>query len=70
MTPKEKAIQIIDSFTQINGNSLFAKECAFMVVDEMLKECTALNPDLVNPFYKSEKVVYWASVRVEIDHIQ
>ena len=37
MTPKEKAKELIEKYTFINGNSFFAKDCAMIAVDEILK---------------------------------
>ena len=43
MTPKEKAIELVDSFYQISGDSVYdgitkgmAKKCALIAVDEMI----------------------------------
>ena len=36
MTPKEKAKELIEKYTFINGNSFFAKDCAIIAVDEIL----------------------------------
>jgi hypothetical protein len=43
MTTKEKAIQILDRFIQLNGNSFFAKECSLFLVDEILKQFDGLH---------------------------
>jgi hypothetical protein len=36
-TPKQKAIELIDNFIQINGNSFCAIQCAIRCVDEILE---------------------------------
>ena len=37
MTPQQKALELVDKFTQTNGNAFFAKECALIAVDEIIK---------------------------------
>jgi hypothetical protein len=46
-----------------------AKECALIFAEEMLNECTNLDEKLVNWLYKSEKVVFWQSVKSEIEQL-
>jgi hypothetical protein len=57
MTPKEKAEELVDKFIQINGNAFFAKECALIAVDEIVKA----GKD-VDEFCDS----YWLEVKNEI----
>jgi len=77
-TPKEFAKDLVDSYIEImpplanqTGNSImaFAKECALKFAEEMLQECTNLDEKLVNWLYKSEKVVFWQSVKSEIEQL-
>jgi hypothetical protein len=56
-SPKEKAKELIDKFTQTNGNSFFAKECALIAVDEILKL------KLQEVYQNSD---YWQEVKQEI----
>jgi len=60
MTPKEKAEELIDKFTQTNGNSFFAKECALIAVDEILKL------ELQEVYQNSD---YWQEVKQEIEKL-
>ncbi len=30
MIPQQKALELVDKFTQTNGNAFFAKECALI----------------------------------------
>jgi len=55
MTPKQKAIELLDDFIQINGNSFFAKDCARRCVDEIIKVLP--HPD------------YWQEVKQEIEKL-
>lgn len=72
MTPKEKAIQLIEQFqTDIHSDVLSleaAQECAKLLAVEVLNQYTHLNAELVNALYRSEKVVYWGSVINEIEN--
>jgi hypothetical protein len=60
MTPKEKAEELIDKFSQTNGNSFFAKECALIAVDEILKL------ELQEVYQNSD---YWQEVKQEIEKL-
>lgn len=40
-----------------------------IVADEMLHQYTTLNADLINALYRTEKVVFWQQVKIEIDHV-
>ena len=65
MTPKEKAIKLLDTFTQTNGNSFFAKVCAFIVVDEILK----YQPYDIYTIEQCDNVhKYWQEVKSEIEN--
>ena len=59
MTPKEKAEELIDKFTQTNGNAFFAKECALIAVNEIL---SAYLLDL-------DEIEYWIAVKQEIENL-
>ena len=62
MTPKEKANELVDKFIKTNGNAFFAKECALIAVDEIIKY---LNDILApNPFDQ-----YWNQVKKEIQNL-
>ena len=62
MTPKEKAIELVDKYIQTNGNSFFAKQCALIAVDEII------NNDGFTKFddYLTE---YWQEVKQEIEKL-
>lgn len=63
MTPKEKAIELVDKFTQTNGNAFFAKECALIAVDEILN---ALSYKVSSNF---EELKYFEEVKQEIEKL-
>lgn len=65
MTPKEKAIELVDKFTQTNGNAFFAKECALIAVDEVMKEYGTYFKVNVDGKYES----YWEQVKQEIEKL-
>jgi len=62
MTPKEKAIELLDKFIQTNGNSFFAKECALITVGEILN---ALSYKVSTNF---EEIKYYVEVKQEIEN--
>jgi hypothetical protein len=65
-SPKEKAEELIDKFTQTNGNSFFAKECALITVDEILTNFGALTAGAT--FYTSSSAVeFYYEVKQEIE---
>jgi hypothetical protein len=61
MTPKEKAIQLVNSFDELGrdftrGVSMkeFSKQCALLAVDELIKETGSK---------------YWYNVKLEIEKL-
>ena len=65
MTPKEKAIELIEKFTFINGNSFFAKDCAIIAVDEIIENLHWLE-DSIN-FHKA--IRFWNEVKTELEKL-
>ncbi len=39
MTPKEKAIELVDDYQFILTDKTFAKDCALIAVDEIIQQC-------------------------------
>ena len=72
MTPQEKVNELISSFEEkiVTHHYNFQRwqviQCAELLTDEMLHQYTTINPELVNGLYRSEKVVFWQSVKEEI----
>lgn len=62
MTPKEKAIELVDKYIQTNGNSFFAKQCALIAVDEIINN---------DGFTKFDDYLtkYWQEVKQEIEKL-
>lgn len=58
MTPKEKAIELVENFTTINGNSFFAKECAVAAVDEIIKMLVSLYKPEYTSFNTVNELMY------------
>ena len=69
MTPKEKAIELIDKFQELNRSKISdysrieyptAKQCALIAVDEVLRAA----------FYAKDDVYdYYMEVKLEIDEL-
>ena len=66
MTPKEKANELIDKYISVNGSSFFAKECAIIVVDEMIKEFKNSDSLYATKFLAD----YWQSVKTELEKLK
>ena len=62
-TPEQKAEELIDKFISINGNSFFAKECAIVVADEIIK---------ANPYSHvgNSTIKFWQSVKTELETLK
>ena len=80
MTPKEKADELVDKFTQTNGNNFFAKECALIAVNEIIEskkleylftfqEITLLNFTKDDRLVHSKFINYWKEVKQELENI-
>lgn len=71
MTPKEKAINLVDKFTfsciecDFHSN---AKQCALMAVDEIIEELKSieLNYDLN---FQTDLLPYYLEVKTEIENL-
>ena len=69
-SPKEKAIELYDNFRNENSvmtSNIRAKKQALICVKEILFQYSTLNSELINWMYKSEKVVFWQSVKRELE---
>lgn len=77
--PKDKANELVNTMLDKlydNGGLSFKRilhtrvvECAKVLVDEMLHQYATSNAELINGFYRSEKVVFWQAVRTELDYV-
>ena len=77
MTPKQKAIQLVNKFMSYAdsnhyGSIASAKQCALIAVDEII-EVTAPNCDRYEPYYLELKAEmtqkYWQEVKTEIENL-
>ncbi len=81
MTPKEKAIEIVDTyFTIIDGQVEFKliKQCALITVDEMISEVYNISHqytavyDIITMSYnyeESKELKFWKEVKQEIENL-
>ena len=76
MTPKEKAQELISKFLiyhlSYNDQLYCAKECALIVVDEILSEIRqGMRLDWIHERDEGQDyIVYWAKVKSEITNLQ
>jgi hypothetical protein len=65
MTPKEKAIELYLKYHNlfINGNSIMAKQCALIAVDEILNTHLLSEKDI----FGIHPIDYWQEVKQEIE---
>ena len=63
MTPKEKAIELVDNYQFILTDKTFGKDCALVAVGEIIK---ALEIDAGNWIKWNETKKYWQEVKQEI----
>jgi hypothetical protein len=70
MTPKEKAGELYLKYHNlwINGNSIIAKQCALIAVDEIDVIYQKLTPK-DDPYYFLLELEYWQEVKQEINGI-
>ena len=63
MTPKEKAIELVEKMFSLSTTNAFpAKQCALIAVDEILKVVSVYNDSQV-------EVIYFIEVRKEIENL-
>jgi len=71
MTPKEKAGELVKRMYTVHSNSAsditlhFAKQCALIAVDEIIKELT----EEISPSVHGFRHRYWNEVKQEIEKL-
>jgi len=70
MTAQQKALELVDKFTQTNGNAFFAKECALIAVDEIYALRLIYGQYLDYDLDKINYASYWEDVKKEIENIK
>jgi hypothetical protein len=65
MTPKEKAEELTLKYHNlwINGNSIMAKQCALIAINEIIDSFTIKNYSDANNYE------YWKEVKTEIENL-
>jgi len=69
MKEKNKAKELVDKFIQINGNSFFAKDCASLVADELIKYLPSSNGNPPNTPANEYNSEWWLQVKTEIEKL-
>jgi hypothetical protein len=74
MTPKEKAKELVDDYQFILTDKTFAKDCALIAVDEVIKVCPYFDEkkrDTEDQFsaFDFQFVSYWQEVKHEINQL-
>jgi len=83
MTPKEKAIELVDKYLDLDFEIYFedAKQCALIAVDEIIKQENAIVPQLIliiqkimekrnlKETFKGDVNQFWKDVKQEIEDI-
>lgn len=75
MTPKEKAIELVETYKKIDaiyntaelGNNVFAIDCAIIAVDEMIKSNTIKG--MYDQDYFNAELTYWKEVKKELNEL-
>jgi hypothetical protein len=57
VTAKKEAEEIVEKFIQTNGNSFFAKECALIAVDEILKVAFYTNDEIYEHYIQVKQEI-------------
>ena len=66
MTPKEKAVELVDKFRLSKAiTESYAKQCALIAVDEIIKS----NPYEVSKTDMDSTIEYWQEVKQEIEKL-
>jgi hypothetical protein len=66
MTPFEKAIELMDKMSMINGHkNIFYKQCALIAVDEII----ASNPIAFDEDDNCIEKQWWQEVKIEIEKL-
>jgi hypothetical protein len=71
MTPKEKAGELVDKFSDLEDGEMYigkAKQCALIAVDEILKSVPK-QPSISITMPHFEATVYWEKVKSELEKL-
>ena len=67
MTPKEKAIELVNMYLQIyDGRVPQAKKCALIAVEEIIKIVPYENNDNAKYISNEKTIRYWQEIKQEI----
>jgi hypothetical protein len=71
MTPKEKAGELVDKFSDLEDGEMYigkAKQCALIAVDEILKSVPK-QPSISITMPHFEATAYWEKVKSELEKL-
>ena len=66
MTPKEKAIELVNKYWDLNIGWSICCQCALIVVDEILNEYKSYNQSAI---IYNDALIYWQEVKQEIENL-
>lgn len=72
MTPREKAIKLVNSFmphSSGNSNNNEAKQCALIAVDEILEVVKFYEEKNGRVLIDNIRVMYWQELKEEIENL-
>lgn len=72
MTPKEKAEELVNKYTNAYGNNLFSQKCALICVDEIINSspsCPILSDNGSFSGDIEESTEWWQQVKTEIEKL-
>ena len=64
MTPKEKAIELVNKYWDLNIGWSICCQCALIAVDNMINECEKYFEAI-----SKDRVEYWKEVKREIENL-
>lgn len=71
MTPKEKAIDILNKYSMwlINSHKEEVKQCAIICCDEIINELTFTAFSVIDRYGTPEQILYFKEVKAEIEKL-
>jgi len=66
MKPKEKAIELVNKYWDLNIGWSICCQCALIVVDEILNEYKSYNQSAI---IYNDALIYWQEVKQEIENL-
>lgn len=73
MTPKEKAKELYDKYEFVYIQNYTSKhevkQCALIAIENIIENIESINSKMINENFKEAILIYWESVKNEVERL-